>query len=569
MGWNLENEEFLLEKEINRLRGIIGCVSRPNVLNEPDSPPQLTLELIPTTARQHNIRNLIPRQGWNKIRNGIAKQAKRRCQICGTKTRSLHTHEIWQYDDSKHIQRLEGLIALCHACHYVKHLDISFLENRGPIESYYLDIEKGLSKEPPIAFKKNLLIVEHLAKVNGWPLNQALKYIEEQLEIWKNRSTHIWRLLIDKKYVNAQQIEEKEEEVQKEKDLMEHKLALRKLPGQLAHAFNIQDRNKRSRLGGFPSGSWYKFIPENVDEFIVSILEHYNIPLRPLEQIVKEWAEKERKGNEAKYLGNYVHRLIRSELNGEKTREENLERIKKYVFKAITVNNRIYEETEASHFIRFTTLRKYSKSDAQISRLIHDISSYYSKRVHCGKLEHPDVLEDWIHFSPWIGFDERLVLKNFRLHSTLHLDEMRTLDETKLAWKRWDYTFSKCFFESIFLNGKANWRFVRKWASEKLDAKNDIRNIPIIWETSLMTSQRIIGIRALHPRAYEPWTEMEDEILLKEVKKNDNFDELAVIFQRQLKEIIGRLVLYNVIDINPNEEKDFWVRWIEAPYRLW
>jgi hypothetical protein len=33
----------------------------------------------------------------------------------------LHCHEVWQYDDNKHIRKLIEIIPLCKLCHWVKH----------------------------------------------------------------------------------------------------------------------------------------------------------------------------------------------------------------------------------------------------------------------------------------------------------------------------------------------------------------------------------------------------------------------------------------------------------------
>ena len=39
----------------------------------------------------------------------------------------LHCHEIWNYGDLQHIQKLVGFVALCRLCHHVKHLALALI----------------------------------------------------------------------------------------------------------------------------------------------------------------------------------------------------------------------------------------------------------------------------------------------------------------------------------------------------------------------------------------------------------------------------------------------------------
>jgi hypothetical protein len=61
-------------------------------------------------------------------------------------------------------------VALCPACHEVKHAGLA--SKRGRLEA----------------------VVEHLAEVNGWTADDAGLYLEVAFEIWAARSRHQWRL---------------------------------------------------------------------------------------------------------------------------------------------------------------------------------------------------------------------------------------------------------------------------------------------------------------------------------------------------------------------------------------
>lgn len=133
---------------------------------------KLTIELVPSTCWFTNLRSELKQSQWDKLRRKTYRNAHYRCEICGGKgdTHPVECHEIWHYDDEKHIQKLEGLIALCPACHEVKHIGLAGI--------------KGRSKEA----------AAHLAFVNGWDIAQAKKYINQSFQKWEERSQHEWQL---------------------------------------------------------------------------------------------------------------------------------------------------------------------------------------------------------------------------------------------------------------------------------------------------------------------------------------------------------------------------------------
>ena len=75
-----------------------------------------------------------------------------------------------RYDDATGIQRLVDLIALCPACHGVKHLGRSHLKGRGDDA------------------------IDQLMRVNGWTDAHAEAYVDLVLDIWKLRSVVPWQL---------------------------------------------------------------------------------------------------------------------------------------------------------------------------------------------------------------------------------------------------------------------------------------------------------------------------------------------------------------------------------------
>jgi hypothetical protein len=135
-------------------------------------PTKLTIELVPSTCWFSNLRSELSAVEWKVLKTDVARNAKYLCEVCGGKGPSwpVECHEIWEYDDTSHIQRLAGLIALCPDCHEVKH--IGFAGVRGRREQ----------------------ALRHLMKVNGWSDSDARHYVDASFEIWARRSKHHWKL---------------------------------------------------------------------------------------------------------------------------------------------------------------------------------------------------------------------------------------------------------------------------------------------------------------------------------------------------------------------------------------
>lgn len=133
---------------------------------------RLTVELVPSTCWWSNVRSHVPPATWERLRRATAEAAGNRCEVCGGRGRRhpVECHEVWDYDDARRAQRLVRLIALCPACHEVKHLGLAAKRGRlGPA-------------------------VTHLARVNGWSADDAEAYAEVVFEQWAARSRHDWTL---------------------------------------------------------------------------------------------------------------------------------------------------------------------------------------------------------------------------------------------------------------------------------------------------------------------------------------------------------------------------------------
>ncbi len=129
---------------------------------------KLTIELVPSTCWHRNLRKQMSQSAWEKIRYQVYTQYGNRCGICHAEGR-LHCHEIWEYDDTHHIQRLQGFIALCPMCDHVKH--IGFAE--------------GLAADGKLDMQ---LVIDHFLKVNQCSMEEYEAHAKDAWETWSIRS---------------------------------------------------------------------------------------------------------------------------------------------------------------------------------------------------------------------------------------------------------------------------------------------------------------------------------------------------------------------------------------------
>ena len=135
---------------------------------------RLTIELIPSSTWGMSLRKLASVRDWSKIRERCIKENKNRCGICDTKGR-LSCHEIWEFDDLKHIQRLVGFNALCNMCHSIKHIGNTL----------------RLAKEGKLDYES---VVRHFVEVNRCSSKTFYEHREAEYKKWKGRSRHEWEV---------------------------------------------------------------------------------------------------------------------------------------------------------------------------------------------------------------------------------------------------------------------------------------------------------------------------------------------------------------------------------------
>lgn len=133
---------------------------------------KLSIELVPETCWWSNVRTSVPAHVWTSIKKEVSKAAGYRCEICSGRgiTWPVECHEVWHYDDTLHLQVLKRMIALCPACHEVKHFGYATIRGR------------------------RAQAFSHFQKINKLSEKEAELEVASAFEIWHARSVYDWKL---------------------------------------------------------------------------------------------------------------------------------------------------------------------------------------------------------------------------------------------------------------------------------------------------------------------------------------------------------------------------------------
>jgi hypothetical protein len=182
---------------------------------------KLTVEEVPLSSRGKSLSQLLPKSRWKQIRERVYVEHGQRCAICEAKRedRRLDCHEVWEYDDEEHIQRLRDFIALCHLCHSAKHGLFLYRQPSDPdgaclarmLESvqraraahekqYRIELGRHPALRDPRRVRSlrraanRKCALEHFMQVNECDLVSGERHILEALTEWRRRSRLEWRV---------------------------------------------------------------------------------------------------------------------------------------------------------------------------------------------------------------------------------------------------------------------------------------------------------------------------------------------------------------------------------------
>ncbi|MER3447896.1 MAG: HNH endonuclease [Nitrospiraceae bacterium] len=168
--------------------GIRGYRKTSTSATAPTAAPKLGIELVPLAMQGYNVRSRISPEQWQQTASITHKRANRprttyRCEICHQSGKDqgfkhpVECHEVWDYDDETHIQKLTGLVSLCPLCHKAKHY--------------------GLAKKQGYESR----VRAHMKQVNNWSESELNASIAQAFHQVKARSDEYW--ILDLTYLNT------------------------------------------------------------------------------------------------------------------------------------------------------------------------------------------------------------------------------------------------------------------------------------------------------------------------------------------------------------------------------
>ena len=134
---------------------------------------KLTIQLIPRPLWGRSLAKLAPRNEWEKLRIQVFEWYDRRCGICRAGNPTMICHEVWQYDDVNHVQRLADLMLVCEMCNRCIHFG----------QSERLAAEGKLDLE---------MVMAHFCSVNGADRFELTMERSRAGKEWNERNKHEW-----------------------------------------------------------------------------------------------------------------------------------------------------------------------------------------------------------------------------------------------------------------------------------------------------------------------------------------------------------------------------------------
>lgn len=136
-------------------------------------PPKykLRIQLIPESSWYYNLRSVLPKDEWNKLRKKVYAYFGYSCATCRS-SGELHAHEVWKFDARKERQSLRRIVALCENCHSVEHFGRTMMVS-------------------PVYVSR---ITKHALKIFKCTPLQFQKKVDKAFAVWQQRNLHVWKV---------------------------------------------------------------------------------------------------------------------------------------------------------------------------------------------------------------------------------------------------------------------------------------------------------------------------------------------------------------------------------------
>jgi len=146
-------------------------------------PYKSAIRMVPGPLWGKNLRRLLPKSQWNKIRRNVIAERGLKCQTCGKveiESKRIFAHEEWEYDTGRTpaVARLVELKLSCWHCHAVEH----FGATGNMVRSGELT-ERAIEDT-----------IRHFCRLNGVGRNEFESQLAEAKAAWMRMSQLQWEV---------------------------------------------------------------------------------------------------------------------------------------------------------------------------------------------------------------------------------------------------------------------------------------------------------------------------------------------------------------------------------------
>jgi len=143
-------------------------------LTIPALPPRhkVRMQLIPETSWYFNLRKVMLKADWDKLRRQVYAYFQHQCASCRRGHMQLHAHEVWKFNQRSKVQKLVRLVCLCELCHGVEHM--------------------GHTEMVGGSYQGRVL--RHAIHTLGWTHKQFWARREAAFSKWQQRNRYDWKV---------------------------------------------------------------------------------------------------------------------------------------------------------------------------------------------------------------------------------------------------------------------------------------------------------------------------------------------------------------------------------------
>lgn len=143
---------------------------------------KLNFELVPDSCWYSNLRSILSKKQWDFLRKEAYEKANSKCMICSKPSKRLEAHEQWSYNEKDAVQKLEGIIAVCHNCHSVIHIGrTGLVGDIEKAEKHYMKVNKCSYSEYVSDLGKANETHKRLNNISEWKIDLSYlkRYVKE------------------------------------------------------------------------------------------------------------------------------------------------------------------------------------------------------------------------------------------------------------------------------------------------------------------------------------------------------------------------------------------------------